>query len=262
MVKERSLACCSSGGSQKVRHNLVTEQKQHTHTHTHTYLLIYPSIYLNLEPWFSLVSLILVQHGKFPHSLPPCLICNFFLLGSERSSGGGNGNPFQYFSWKTPLDKRSLEGYSQWCRKESDMTEWPIHTHTHTHILSHSLPLIKITHSHYLWSRHLKKIHLFNRKLITLQYCSGFCHALIWISHGCTCVPHPEPPSLLPHHLSPQCTGFECPVSCIKLGLVIYFTYGHIHVSVLFSQITPPSPSPTESTSLFFTSVSLLLSRI
>ena len=22
-----------------------------------------------------------------------------------------------------------------------------------------------------------------------LQYCSGFCHTLTWISHGCTCVP-------------------------------------------------------------------------
>ena len=33
-----------------------------------------------------------------------------------------------------------------------------------------------------------------------LQYCSGFCHTLTWISHGFTCVPHPGPPSRLPHH--------------------------------------------------------------
>ena len=33
----------------------------------------------------------------------------------------------------------------------------------------------------------------FNWRLITLQYCSGFCHTLTWISHGFTCVPHPEP---------------------------------------------------------------------
>ena len=33
-------------------------------------------------------------------------------------------------------------------------------------------------------------------RLITLQYCSGFCHTLTWISHGFTCVPHPDPPSL------------------------------------------------------------------
>jgi len=28
----------------------------------------------------------------------------------------------------------------------------------------------------------------FNWRLITLQCCSGFCHTLTWISHGCTCV--------------------------------------------------------------------------
>ena len=27
-------------------------------------------------------------------------------------------------------------------------------------------------------------------RLITLQYCSGFCHTLTWISHGFTCVAH------------------------------------------------------------------------
>ena len=44
----------------------------------------------------------------------------------------------------------------------------------------------------------------FNWRLITLQYCSGFCHTLTWISHGCTCVPHPEPLSHLPPHPIPQ----------------------------------------------------------
>ena len=71
-------------------------------------------------------------------------------------------------------------------------------------------------------------------------------------------------PTSLPSHLSgsSQCTSPEHPVSCIEPGLTICFTYGNIHVSVLFFQIIPPSPSPTESKSLFFTSVSLLLSRI
>ena len=35
-------------------------------------------------------------------------------------------------------------------------------------------------------------------RLITLQYCSGFCHTLTWISHAFTCIPHPDPPSHLP----------------------------------------------------------------
>ena len=44
----------------------------------------------------------------------------------------------------------------------------------------------------------------FNWRLITLQYCGGFCHTFMWISHGCTCVPHPDPPSYLPPHPNPQ----------------------------------------------------------
>ena len=40
----------------------------------------------------------------------------------------------------------------------------------------------------------------FNPKLITLHYCGDFCHTFTWISHGCTCVPHPDPPSHLPPH--------------------------------------------------------------
>ena len=40
-------------------------------------------------------------------------------------------------------------------------------------------------------------------RLITLQYCSGFCHTLTWISHGYTCVPPPNPPSHLPLHPIP-----------------------------------------------------------
>ena len=68
----------------------------------------------------------------------------------------------------------------------------------------------------------------FNWRLITLQSCGGFGHTLTWISHGCTCVPPsqtPLPPLSPPHPSGlSQCTSFECPVSCIKPGLVIYFT--------------------------------------
>ena len=73
--------------------------------------------------------------------------------------------------------------------------------------------------------------------------------------------PLPPPSPSYPSGSS-QCTSPEHPVPCIEPGLAIYFTYDNIHVSMLFSQIIPPSPSPTESKSLFFISVSLLLSCI
>ena len=40
-----------------------------------------------------------------------------------------------------------------------------------------------------------------------------------------------------------------------------YFSYGNVYVSMLFSQIIPPSPSPTESKNLFFTSLLLSCSK-
>ena len=48
---------------------------------------------------------------------------------------------------------------------------------------------------------------LISCRLITLQYCSGFCNTLTWISHGFTCVPHPDPPSHLPPHPLPLGLG-------------------------------------------------------
>ena len=43
--------------------------------------------------------------------------------GSGRSPGGGHGNPLQYSCLEDRMDRGSLEGYSPWGRKESDMTE-------------------------------------------------------------------------------------------------------------------------------------------
>ena len=73
--------------------------------------------------------------------------------------------------------------------------------------------------------------------------------------------------TLLPLHSpyhpsgSSQCTSPKHPVSCIEPGLATRFIHDIIHVSVPFTQIFPPSPSPTESIRLIYTSVSLLLSR-
>ena len=98
---------------------------------------------------------------------------------------------------------------------------------------------------------------------LTLQYCIGFCHISTWIRHRYTRVPILNPPPS-PYHPSgsSQCTSPKHSVSCIEPGLAIRFIYDIIHVSMSFSQIIPPSPSLTESKRLFYTSVSLLLSRI
>ena len=123
---------------------------------------------------------------------------------------------------------------------------------------------IRIWLEYFLCSSSLKKkcFNNFNWRLITiLWWFWPYIHInQPWVSM-CPSSRTPLPPPSASHPSgSSQCTGFECPVSCIELALVIYFTYGNIHVSMLFSQIIPPSPSPTEFKSLFF--VSLLLSRV
>ena len=106
------------------------------------------------------------------------------------------------------------------------------------------------------WPSFLKKF--FTLFCFTILY--WFCHTLTWISHGCTWVPHPgtplPPPT--PYHLSGSspCTSSKHPVSCIKHRLAIHFLHDSIYVSMPFSQIIPPSPSPSESKSPLYTSVS------
>ena len=75
--------------------------------------------------------------------------------------------------------------------------------------------------------------------------------------------PIPNPPlSSLPVPSLWIIPGHQPQASCIEPGLAIRFLYDIIHVSMPFSQIIPPSPSPTESKRLFYTSVFRLLSCI
>ena len=58
------------------------------------------------------------------------------------------------------------------------------------------------------------------------------------------------------------CTSSKHAVSCIRHRLAIQFLHDSIHVRMSFSQIIPPSLSPSESKSLLYTTVSFLLSCI
>ena len=107
----------------------------------------------------------------------------------------------------------------------------------------------------------LKKLLIFNWKIIVWQYCVGFCHAATWITHRYACVPSFLNLLPTPIHRSrlSQSTGFELPASHRKFPLAVYFTHGNVHVSMLLSQFTLPSPSATVSTSPFTMSAFPLL---
>ena len=100
---------------------------------------------------------------------------------------------------------------------------------------------------------------------LTLQYCIGFAiyqHESASGIHVFPILNPPPSPSWYHPSGSSQCTSPKHPVLCIKPGLATCFIHDIIHVSMPFSKIIPPYPSPTESKRLFYISVSLLLSRI
>ena len=70
------------------------------------------------------------------------------------------------------------------------------------------------------------------------------------------------PPSSLYHPFgSSQCTSPKHPVSCTEPGLVIRFLYDIIHVSMPFSQIIPPFPSPGVQKPVLYICVSFAVSH-
>ena len=97
----------------------------------------------------------------------------------------------------------------------------------------------RLSHFIFILFIYILKFIYFNWRLITLQYCRVFLPYIDmnqpWV-YMCppswSPLPHPSPSH--PSGLS-QCTNLECPVSCIKLGLVIYFTYDNINFNAVIS---------------------------
>ena len=168
-----------------------------------------------------------------------------WILYHPRQQGSPSGDNEQL------KEQRSCDPESFWEEKDKKYTA------------QRSFPCISFLFSFFFFFKFI----FISWRLITVQYCSGFCHTLTWISHGFTCVPHPDPPSLLPPHPIP----LGLPSAPARSTCLMHptwagdlFTLDSIVVSMLFSQNIPPSPSPIESTSLFYTSVyvSLFLSCI
>ena len=139
------------------------------------------------------------------------------------------------------------------------------YTHTHTHIVHFNkrlfFPFPKPTDfSFFFFFNFFKFYFIFKlyKIVLVLPNIEMNPPQVYMCSPSWTLLP---PPSPFHPSGSSQCTSPKHPVSCIKPGLATRFTHDIIHVSMPFSQIFPPSPSPTESIGLFYTSVCLLLSR-
>ena len=96
---------------------------------------------------------------------------------------------------------------------------------------------------------------------LTLQYWIGFAIYQHESATGIHVFPILNaPPS--PYHPSgsSQCTSPKHPVSCIRPGLATHFIYDIIHVSMPFSQIILPSPSPRVQKTVLYISDSFAVS--
>ena len=126
-----------------------------------------------------------------------------------------------------------------------------------------------------LYSKCILKVHIYFLNLIFFNFYFYFillCNTVLVLPYidmtlprvymSCQTWTSLPPPTT--YHLSGSspCTSPKHPVSCIEHRLAIRFSHDSIHVSMPFSQIIPPSPSPSESKSPLYTSVSFLLSCI
>ena len=96
-----------------------------------------------------------------------------WILELGRSLGEGNGNPLQYSCLEDPLAGGAWRATDHRVAKS-----W-------TWLRDFNL------FSFFFFFSFFSFIFI-SWRLITSQHCSGFCHTLTWISHGVTCIPHPN----------------------------------------------------------------------
>ena len=130
--------------------------------------------------------------------------------GLGRSPGGEHGKPLQYSCLENPMDKgvwwatvhRVAQSWTQlkWLSMHTCMdllmTILSIMDDMHSHIhLSHMyvcvLQLLRDMAHKMLWPNNIPLLFWknFYWRVITLQYCAGFCHTSMWISHRYTYAP-------------------------------------------------------------------------
>ena len=93
--------------------------------------------------------------------------------------------------------------------------------------------------------RHLEKLDL--KDWFILFYFTvlcWFCHTSTWIHHGCTCIPHPEPPSHLPPHTIPLGHPSAPAPSIIFHALNLDWRFLSYMILYMFQCLSPKSSHP------------------
>ena len=121
-----------------------------------------------------------------------------------------NGDPLQYSCLENTMDRGVWQATVHRVAKESDTTErlstWPNQGTVSEKqcCMWRGQPGPKRGVLGWICVSFLK-FYLFNWRMITFQYCTGFCHKAVWIGHRYTSVPSTQHTS--PHRLLLGCHG-------------------------------------------------------
>ena len=164
---------------------------------------------------------------KATHHVPSCFFYPVF--SSPRSTfflfspGGGNGNPFQYFSLKYPMARgawrttvhgvsKSRTWLSIWCIRQCWLKPKSWNSAKHGDFLLKLFLVISVLFISYLQHYFYFLIFL-NWRIIAIQSCVSVCYTTKWISYKSIDIPSllnlppiPLHPTSLGHHRAPTWT--------------------------------------------------------